>query len=106
MDRYTFCQTAMVRARGNAGEARLRRLFSVFPAPDLVFFMDLPPTLAQERVELRGKDHETLEHLTAFRDAYASLPEYSTFIPIDAAAPSERVKHQIWSWTSPRPRDR
>lgn len=97
MDRYTFCEIAMIRSRGDSGEARIRRLFSIFPVPDLVLFMELPPAIAQERVELRGKDHETLDHLTTFRDAYRSLPEYSTFVQVNAAASPEGVNHQIWS---------
>ncbi|WP_423748140.1 dTMP kinase, partial [Frankia canadensis] len=75
MDRYTYCQYATMRLRGDPGEHRVRACYRYFPTPDLVVWFTLAPAEAQRRVALRGRDHEDLTRLDAFAAAYTTLPE-------------------------------
>ncbi len=84
MDRYSPCQYAMMRARGDRGERVVRRIFGAFPAPDVTVLLEAPAAVAQRRVDLRGKDHEELDYLRALDAAYRSLPEAATFEELDA----------------------
>jgi dTMP kinase len=109
MDRYAYCQYALVRTRagttteiGNDGESsptaaptaaerRIRRCYRGFPRPDAVFYLALPAELAAERVRSRGRDVEDPRYLAAFDAAYRTLPEFATFTVIDASAEPETV---------------
>lgn len=84
MDRYTFCQYAVMRARRNPGERLVRLLYRVFPRPDLVCLLTVAPTRALERIERRGTDREGLDYLVALDAAYRSLPETAGFTVVDA----------------------
>lgn len=84
MDRYTFCQYAVMRARHNRGERLVRLLYRVFPRPDLVCLLTVTPTRALERIERRGTDREGLDYLVALDAAYRSLPETASFTIVDA----------------------
>jgi dTMP kinase len=88
MDRYSWCQYASVRAhsrsRGTRRERRARRMFRLFPEPDLTCFLAVRPGRAYSRIELRGTDHEDLDYLSAADAAYRSLPEAERFVIVDA----------------------
>lgn len=92
MDRYAYCQYAMVRSRGDRGERFARFILGWCPPPDLTCVLMLPADVAQRRVEERGKDHEELTHLLRFAQAYRSLPEWPTFHVVDAAGDSGEVR--------------
>ncbi len=91
VDRYVHAQFALARAFDTTNEPLLRRLFSCFPLPDTVFFLDVDPETAAERVLRRGADTNTTDFLTRFRDAFRSLPEYGSFRVIDASRPADAV---------------
>ncbi|GGN37434.1 dTMP kinase [Actinoplanes campanulatus] len=93
MDRYAVCQFASLRAHGArpAAERFARLAYRLFPRPDVTFFLAVDPEIAQERIERRGYDHESIEYLRAATDAYRSLPEYSRFIVIDANGTPDQV---------------
>ncbi|HEV2088304.1 MAG TPA: hypothetical protein VGR21_08340, partial [Cryptosporangiaceae bacterium] len=92
MDRYVYCQYAAIRTRGDRGERLARVAFGRFPAPDVVCLLSVPAAVAQERVERRGRDTEDLAYLTAFDQAYRSLPEAPTFHVVDADATPAAVQ--------------
>jgi dTMP kinase len=85
MDRYSWCQYASIRAHRGRRERFARRLFRIFPAPDLTCFLAVPPGTAYARVEARGTDHESLDFLAAADAAYRTLPEADRFVVIDAS---------------------
>lgn len=95
MDRYSYCQYVVMRARKDAGEGWVRRCYRVFPEPDATFFVSVPPRTAQQRIDARGYDREPLEYLSALDNAYRGLPEFGTFQVIDADAPLEVVKGRL-----------
>jgi dTMP kinase len=95
MDRYSWCQYASVRAHGGRRERLARRLYRVFPAPDLTCFLAVPPLRAYARVEARGTDHEDLGYLAAADAAYRSLPEFDRFVIIDASRDLDRVQADL-----------
>jgi dTMP kinase len=92
MDRYSYCQYAMMRARGDRGERLARALYSVFPRPDAVCFLAVAPARAHERVTSRGTDSEELSYLASADAAYRSLPEAASFTVVDADGSPEEVR--------------
>ncbi|MEV4830764.1 dTMP kinase [Micromonospora sp. CA-248260] len=89
MDRWTWCQYVIMRARGDRGVGLVRAAYALFPRPDLVCFLAVRPELAQRRVLERGIDTEELAHLTALDAGYRALPEFGSFTLVDGnAAPA------------------
>lgn len=95
MDRYTYCQYAIMRARGDHGERIARRILGVFPTPDVTVVLEAPAGVATRRVELRGHDHEDPVYLTRLDAAYRSLPEFGAFAEVDAAGTIEDVQRSL-----------
>ncbi|MDT3444865.1 MULTISPECIES: dTMP kinase [unclassified Pseudofrankia] len=95
MDRYTYCQYAMIRARGDRGERIARALYTTFPRPDITFYLAVPAQEAARRVEARGRDLEDPAHLAAYDDAYRALSEFDDFVVIDASAPQHLVARAL-----------
>lgn len=95
MDRYSYCQYAMMRVRADQGEPVARALYSVFPRPDVVCFLAVAPGRAHRRVELRGTDSEELSYLSAADAAYRSLPESASFTVVNADGPPESVQSAL-----------
>ncbi|MCM0674336.1 thymidylate kinase [Micromonospora phytophila] len=97
MDRYSVCQYASIRAHG--GHRRWERLarigYRVFPPPQVTFLLAVDPAEAYRRIEQRGTDHESMRYLTAADAAYRALPEYPTFVVVDAGRPPAEVTRQI-----------
>jgi dTMP kinase len=91
MDRYSYCQLVVMRARGDRGESLVRCLYSVFPRPDLVIFLRVPPETAKKRIDARGYDREPVDYLSALDRAYRTLPEFPTFREVDGDAPVDVV---------------
>lgn len=90
MDRYTYCEYAVIRARRDRGERMTRALYAAFPRPDVTFLLAASPAEAQRRIEKRGADSEALAYLTALNAAYRALPEAdeSHIIDADGSVPS------------------
>jgi dTMP kinase len=88
MDRHLYCQLALRATKGLPRGRFLPWLLAVLPHPDAVIHLDVDPREAHRRIVARGTDAETLEDLTAFRDAYAGLPEYEGFVKVDATLPA------------------
>jgi dTMP kinase len=97
MDRYACCQYASIRAHHGRRERFARHLFGLFPAPDVTFFLAVPPGCAYARVETRGTDHESLAYLAAADAAYRSLPEAAEFVVVDATGNLESVQRALRS---------
>ena len=91
MDRYSACQYASIRAHGGHRWERLARAgYRVFPTPQVTFLLTVDPAEAYRRIEQRGTDHETMGWLTAADTAYRTLPEYPSFVLVDAGRPRRR----------------
>ncbi len=96
MDRYAACQYASLRAhRAQRWERLVRAAYRLFPRPQVTFLLAVDPAEAYRRIERRGTDHESLGYLTAADLAYRTLPEYPTFVVIDAARPVQEVAREI-----------
>lgn len=96
MDRYSACQYASIRAHGGRRWERLARLgYRLFPPPQVTFLLAVDPAEAYRRIERRGTDHESMRYLTAADHAYRTLPEYPTFVLVDAGRPADEVSRQI-----------
>ncbi|XTZ18112.1 dTMP kinase [Micromonospora echinospora] len=96
MDRYAVCQYASIRAHdGRRGERLARITYRLFPAPQVTFLLAVEPAEAYRRIERRGTDHEPIEYLVSADAAYRSLPEFPTFVVIDANRTPDEVTRQI-----------
>ncbi|MFJ5699580.1 dTMP kinase [Arthrobacter sp. NPDC093139] len=91
MDRHLHCQLALREAKGLPRGRALPWLLQKLPAPDLVIHLDIDPQQAHDRIVARGTDEESLADLTALRDAYRALPEFTGFTVVDAGAPEHQV---------------
>jgi dTMP kinase len=111
MDRYAIDQHASIRVHGGArlGQWLARLGYRVFPEPEVTFLLAVDPAEAYRRIGIRGTDHETMEYLLAADAAYRSLPEYGTFVLIDANRSPDEVTAAIavylrpWLSTEPPP---
>ncbi|GAA0375530.1 dTMP kinase [Micromonospora gifhornensis] len=96
MDRYAVCQYASLRAHGGRRwEPFVRAAYRIFPQPQVTFLMAIDPAEAYRRIERRGTDQESPTYLAAADHAYRTLPEYPTFVVIDAARPAQEVAREI-----------
>lgn len=98
-DRFSLCHYAIDRLCPEQCEPRLRAAFSTLPPPDVVVWLDVPVTEAHRRIVQRGEDEETVEYLSALREAYWALPEASEYVVVDGTASKDDVhktiKHRI-----------
>ncbi|WP_346776053.1 thymidylate kinase [Micromonospora sp. HNM0581] len=96
MDRYAACQYASLRAHGgHRWERLIRAAYRIFPRPQVTFLLTVEPVEAYRRIERRGTDHESLRFLVAADWAYRTLPEYPTFVEVNAGRPAEEVAREI-----------
>ncbi|MBD0322989.1 MAG: thymidylate kinase [Aldersonia sp.] len=97
MDRYAVCQYASLRAHGakRSAERRARLAYRLFPRPDVTILLAVDPAVAYDRIEARGYDHEEMAYLQAATDAYRSLPEYGSFVVVDANGDMDQVAEAI-----------
>ncbi|OKI62862.1 dTMP kinase [Micromonospora sp. CB01531] len=96
MDRWSPCQYASIRAHGGQRWERLARAgYRIFPAPRVTILLSVDPAEAYRRIERRGTDHETMRWLTSAATAYRTLPEYPSFVVVDANGTPDEVSRRI-----------
>lgn len=103
MDRYAVCQYASIRAHegGQRWERLARAAYRLFPPADVTFLLAVDPERAYERIEARATDHERLTFLLAADAAYRALPEYPSFVVIDANGTPDEVSQAIAEHLAP-----
>lgn len=101
VDRYFYTHLALAVAHRTTNDALLRRLFSAFPTPDVVLFIDVDPKVAVERVFKRGRDTNSLDFLVRLRDGYMSLPEMRQFHVLNGDADQTTVVDEAWRVVAP-----
>jgi dTMP kinase len=99
MDRYAYCHIASMRAQGLAHARVVERLFSIFPEPDLIVYLDVTPETARRRMEARGLDRELQSptYLERHARAYWELEEARRFVRIDGERPADDVAEELRS---------
>lgn len=97
MDRYAVCQYASIRAHAGSRWAEwfARRAYALFPRPEVTFFLAVDPAEAVRRIDLRAEDHESEEFLSTSTAAYRSLPEFGSFVVVDANGTPDEVTARI-----------
>jgi dTMP kinase len=107
-DRYTL--SSLVYQGIECGETLPHSLNAPFPAPELLFFLDIDPQIAQKRLNKRPslEIFEYLEFQMKVREHYLSLlDEYRNagvrVELIDASQSVEEVAAQVWSALSKMP---
>jgi dTMP kinase len=102
LDRYFYTHLALARAHQTTNCTLLRRLFSVFPTPDIVLYMDVDPKLAAERVFKRGRDTNSSDYLMRLREGYMSLPEMQQFQVVTGGGDPSTVLDEVWRTVAPK----
>lgn len=102
LDRYFYTFLALAVAHETTNGALLRRLFSIFPPPDIVLFIDVDPKVAVERVFKRGRDTNSLRYLSRLRDGFMSLPEMRQFQVVSGDADPAAVLDDAWQMITPK----
>lgn len=101
LDRYFYSTIAYQGTRASGDPAAVRRTMeSLFPAPDLVLWLDLPPDLALRRITShRGEipnEFERHEGLEQARTVFASLAS-AHFRRIDASIGEADLFESVWN---------
>ncbi|TLM72199.1 thymidylate kinase [Pseudarthrobacter sp. NamB4] len=95
MDRHLYCQLALRETKGLPRGRFLPWLLKTLPAPDAVVHLEIDPVKAHRRIVARGTDAETLEDLVAFDNGYRRLPEYESFVKVDASLPAGKLAQRL-----------
>jgi dTMP kinase len=95
MDRYAACEYASIRAHLGRRERLARLFYGLFPAPDVTFYLAVPPAEAHRRVVARATDDEDPAYLRTLDAAYRALPEADRYVMIDAAASPAAVSRAL-----------
>ncbi|KFX29782.1 hypothetical protein C2I33_06465 [Ralstonia solanacearum] len=104
LDRYFYTHLSLATTHATTNSAHLRRLFKIFPTPDITLFMDIDPKLAGERVLKRGRDVNAVDYLARLHDGYQSLPEFDQFqkVAVTGDATPATVLDDIWARVAPK----
>jgi len=103
MDRHAVCQYVSIRAHaGGRGERLARVLYAIFPPPDVTILLAVDPREAYRRIEARGTDHESLDYLSTADAAYRALPEFETFVVVDAGGGPDETTAAVLTALWPR----
>jgi dTMP kinase len=107
-DRYTL--SSLVYQGIECGETLPRSLNATFPAPELLFFFDIDPTIAHNRLSNRPEleIYERIDFQEKVRERYRSLlGEYRDagvrVEVIDASHSVEKVAEDVWASLSKMP---
>ncbi len=98
MDRYYYSNAAYQGAAGMAPEeiiAENRKM--EFPEPDRVYFVDVPPDRAMQRVTVRGEGREVFEKesfLRVVRDNFLSIAD-ERFLVLDGTGSIHEIFEKI-----------
>ena len=100
-DRYTL--SSLVYQGIECGDELPARLNESFPAPELLFFLDIEPEVALGRVAARGEReiYEYLDFQVKARAGYKRLlpgcaRAGSRVVVIDGGAPQEEIAARVW----------
>jgi dTMP kinase len=94
-DRYSYCYVAASEARGLDKTWIVRRMFDIFPEPDITIYLDVSPAEAARREAARDPYPQGLDFIKKHAAAYARLPEASSFSFVDANGTIEEVQSAI-----------
>ncbi len=89
-DRYFYSTCAYQGARG-LDYRKICRMNGIFPEPDLVILLDLPPEQALGRKERKERHFEREDFLQRVREIYLEVIKSSDYEIIDASLPREEV---------------
>lgn len=102
LDRYFYSTIAYQGARGADKAVVQSTMLEFAPEPDLVFVLDLPPSLSISRIsESRGETpnfFEDIENLKAVREVFNSLceeDESGRMVRMDGTASIQHVRMQV-----------
>ncbi|MBF0529225.1 MAG: dTMP kinase [Deltaproteobacteria bacterium] len=103
-DRYFYSNIAYQSALGlDAGEIRQRN--ASFPVPELVFFLDIPPELSQDRITRRrgdkpNKGYEQKTFLIRVHKEYQALTD-PNIVRLNGDRPEDEIAEEIWLLMEP-----
>ena len=99
-DRYFFSTIAYQGVNDNIDE--IKNLCSVFPYPEVVFYIDIPVDVSLNRIEKRGGKKDIFEKksfldstLRNYQDAFSPIPSSAHYFSLDGVLSSNTIAKNI-----------
>lgn len=93
--RSVYCRLATSIGESGERDKRLEQVLGLIPKPDLLFWIDVDPTVAFQRITARGIDAEDPNFLQVFCNALRSMPEVKDWVSIDGNRGVEQISLEI-----------
>lgn len=93
--RSSYCRLATSIGMGGGRDNRIEQVLGVIPRPDLLFWIDVDPAVAYQRITARGIDAEDFDFLQAFCGALRSMPEATDWVRIGGDRRVEQISDEI-----------
>lgn len=93
--RSSYCRLATAIGMSGGRDKRIEQVLDLIPRPDLLFWIDVDPAVAFQRITARGIDTEDLEFLQAFCGALRTMPESKDWVRIDGNKRIEEISDEI-----------
>lgn len=93
--RSIYCRTMMALAMSGLRDAKTEEVLDLIPKPDLLFWIDIDPQVALERVKKRAIDTETLHDLQCFSDAFKDTADTYEWLRVPGNGTEIRVFETI-----------
>lgn len=95
MDRHIYCQLVLRQLRGQFSGFILPWLARKSTKSALIIVLDVPPEVAQHRVNTREDDFESLDYLHASRGEYLNLAKINNWPIVDSSQPVAQVVAEL-----------
>jgi dTMP kinase len=93
--RSPYCRLATSIGMSGKRDKRIEQVLGLIPKPDLLFWIDIDPYVAFQRITARGIDTEDISFLEVFSGVLRSMPEAKDWIRITGNREVEEISHEI-----------
>lgn len=106
--RSSYCRLATSIGMSGERDKRIEQVLCLIPKPDLLFWLDVDPNVAFQRITARGIDVEDPDFLQAFCNALRNMPEAKSWVRIDGNKGIGEISYEIkehvaWFFKENRP---
>ncbi len=93
--RSSYCRLATSIGMSGQRDKRIEQVLGLIPKPDLLFWLDIDPNVAFQRITFRAIDAEDFDFLQVFCNALRSMPEAKDWVRIDGDRGVEEISLEI-----------
>lgn len=95
MPEYSYCRMAFAKLDKVKNLKLLSEIYNWIPDPDIVFYMDIPSEQAINRIKKSNFIKDDITHFENLKLIYKELPQFDSFIKIDASKSEQEVQSTI-----------